>query len=63
MLIIAYKILQNKVPGYFGERRFNAAPPIQLSEADRWQLSEADRWQLVEQRLRNHGIIDTDERY
>ena len=44
-----------KSPGFFGERRFNAAPPIQLSEADRWKLAE--------QQLRHHGIIDTEERY
>ena len=53
--MIMHEIVQNKGPGFFGERRFNAAPPIQLSEADRWQLAE--------QQLRQHGIIDTEERY
>ena len=53
--MIIHEIVQNKGPGFFGERRFNAAPPIQLSEADRWQLAE--------QQLRQHGIINTEERY
>ncbi|XP_065901844.1 epidermal growth factor receptor kinase substrate 8-like isoform X2 [Dysidea avara] len=44
---------KNKGPGFFGERRFNAAPPIQLSEADRWQLAE--------QQLRHHGIINPED--
>lgn len=50
-----YSTVQNKAPGYFGERRFNATPPIKLSEADRWQLAE--------QQLRRHGIIDSEKRY
>ena len=48
-------IMQNKAPGFFGERRFNAAPPMQLSETDRWEIAE--------QQLRRHGIIDSEERY
>jgi len=54
-MMVICSVQQNKGPGFFGERRFNAAPPMQLSEADRWQLAE--------QQLRHHGIINPEDRY
>ena len=39
LLGLAMPVIQ-KGPGFFGECRFNAAPPMQLTEADQWQIAE-----------------------